>query len=178
MNLITSRDDGVRPLDGDLTDKVLVINHLRLGRPYQLPRFQLFKATGGFGCKPNTLGQAVFGYHLADMESARWNRSDFIGVPSDELITAAMADARPVAAIDLSARVYMVIAKDGSRAVGETPTEAMTRLRRITASALLNAYHAHPESSITDLGHITYPSGASPVEVKLKKRGKVWIDAS
>jgi hypothetical protein len=176
MNLITSTDDGMSRVAGDLTNQVLVISHIKLNRRYQIPRFQLFKATGGFGCKEGSLGSAVFGYHLADSEQARWDRSDFIGIADKDLVTRAMADTTPVQAININDRVFMVIAKDGSQAKGETPTEAMTRLRRITRSALLAAYSAHPESTINELGYMSYPSGAAPTEVKIKKQGVNWID--
>ena len=85
MNLITSGTEGLRSLEGDLKNKRLVLAHNRLNRRYQMPRFQIFHATGGFGCQENSLGSAVFGIHIADGESARWNRNDFIGIADDDL---------------------------------------------------------------------------------------------
>lgn len=178
MQLITAADEGVRPLVGDLKDKVLVLAHTKLNRRYQMPRFQLFKATGGFGCSEGTIGSAVFGMFLADNEDARWDRRDFIGIATEDLIARALADTTPVKAIDLNERDYLVLSKDQHYARGSTPHEAMTRLRRLTRSALAVAYHAHPETVINDFGYLSYPEGAAPVEVKIKRQGARWIDAT
>lgn len=178
MNLITSGDEGLRPLVGDLAKQRLVLSHTRLNRRYQSPRFQIFQATGGFGCQEGSLGSAVYGIHIADGESARWNRNDFIGIASDELVTKALEDLSPVEDIDTSERIYLVVAKDGSSATGDTLQAARLRLKRITKSSVRVAYHAHPESSIDNFGFLTYPAGAVPSEVKIKSRGGIWIDAS
>ena len=178
MNLIVSGDKGLRPLVGDLTKQVLVLSHTKLMRRYQMPRFQIFHATGGFGCQENSLGSAVFGIHIADGESCRWNRNDFIGIATDELVTQAMEDTTPVENIDLRQRTYFLVAKDGTIETGDTIEQARQRLRRITRSAVRVAYHAHPESQLTDFGYISYPKGAEPVEVKIKSRGGIWIDAN
>lgn len=178
MNLITSGDEGLRPLVGDLSQQRLVLAHTRLNRRYQSPRFQIFHATGGFGCQQGSLGSAVYGIHIADGESARWNRNDFIGIASDELVTRALEDLSPVEEIDTSERIYLVVAKDGSSVTGDTLEQARHRLKRITKSSVRVAYHAHPESSIDNFGFLTYPAGAPPSEVKIKSRGGIWIDAN
>ena len=178
MNLITSGDEGLRPLVGDLSKQRLVLAHTRLNRRYQSPRFQIFQATGGFGCQQGSLGSAVYGIHIADGESARWNRNDFIGIATDELVTKALEDLSPVEEIDTSERIYLVVAKDGSSATGDTLQSARLRLKRITKSSVRVAYHAHPDSSIDNFGFLTYPAGAVPSEVKIKSRGGIWIDAN
>lgn len=82
---------GVMPMTGlDLKDKVLVLDVIQLDERYKKPRFQLWHATGGFGCSPNTIGTAVFSYCLADNEVARWERFDFIGIASEELVNSVM----------------------------------------------------------------------------------------
>lgn len=53
---------------------------------YKTPDFQLFYATGGFGCDPKKVGTQVSGYFLKDGEYAHFRRSDFIGVIKDECI--------------------------------------------------------------------------------------------
>lgn len=47
---------------------------------------QLWLATGGFGCDPNSSGRAVFATCLADGEETRWNRSDFTGILKEGLL--------------------------------------------------------------------------------------------
>lgn len=173
MNLITREDRGVSPLVGDLTGKVLVIAHTRLNRRYQSPRFQLFKAYGGFGCKEGTLGSAVFGKYLADEEDDRRDRHEFIGIADDELIKLALADTTPVIELDPKLRQIMLVCKDGHYQFGDTAEQARQRLNHITKAEVIAAFEAHPETTISDMGFMTYPKGCQPVEVKLKK-GKEW----
>lgn len=178
MNLIVSGDEGLRPLVGDLTNQVLVLPHTKLNRRYQLPRFQLVKATGGFGCDPKALGSMVFGQFVADGEDAAYRRSDFIGIADAGLIGRAMGDPTPVKELDVNARTYLLITRNGTYESGDTVDQAMRRLRRLTRSAVQYAYHVHPESRINDFGFISYPDGIPPVEVKIKKQGKEWIVTS
>jgi len=173
MDLIGSNSEGLAPLSGDLKDKVLVIDHTRLGARYQTPRFQLFKARGGFGCADNSLGRAIFGTYLATGEDGRLNRNDFVGIASRALIDAAMADLTPVPDLDLSEREFMLVAKDGCRGRGPTVEVARQRLERQTASPVFAAYRLHPESTVSSTGYISYPDGAPPQEVRIKK-GKEW----
>lgn len=177
MKLITEGDEGLAPLVGDLTGKVLVIRHTRLIARYQTPRFQLFKAYGGFGCKEGSLGRAVFGRYLADDTDARRDRSEFIGIADDKLIMRAMADTTPVLELDHSLRQVMLICKDGHYEFGDTAEQARQRLRRITSAEVVAAFHAHPETRVSDIGFLTYPAGCTPVEVKLQK-GKEWTVTS
>lgn len=177
MNLITADDKGLLPLVGDITGRVIVLKHSRLHRRYQLPRFQLFKATGGFGCEPDKLGTSVFGLFLADEEDASFRRSDFIGVASPDLIAKAMSDTTPVKDIDLDEKVYLLIAKDGSHEVGETLDQARDRLKMVTKSPVKDAYRIHPETIITPFGLMSYPKGAEPTVVRIKK-GVTWTDIS
>ena len=177
MDLITAGSEGLLPLDGDLTGRVIVLKHTALNRRYQSPRFQLFKATGGFGCQAGGLGRAVFVRSLADSEDGRYNRRDFVGIASDALVNQAMADTTPIIDIDLTERIYLVVAKDGTHELGETIDQARKRLKMITGSPVKDVYHIHPESTITDFGLIHFPKGASPTVVKIKK-GTIWTDIS
>lgn len=178
MNLITHETEGLSPLVGDLAGKTLVIRANALNRRYQLPRFQLFKATGGFGCKESSLGSKVFGVFVADNEDGQYRRNDFIGIATDQLIRQAMADARAVEPIDLAQRVYLLVSKDQHYAKGDTVEQAMQRLRRMTRSAVVESFRVHPEAIINELGFMTCPAGTEIAEVKIKKQGGVWIDAS
>lgn len=175
MNLIMSGCEGLRPLADDITGKVVVVAHTRLKRRYQLPRFQLIHATGGFGCKTGNLGSKVFGRFVCDGEDATYNRSDFIGMADEALVSRAMADPTPVGEIDKDQRVYMLIARSGHWETGDTVNQAMKRLRRLTKSAIAHAYHLHPESFINDMGYISYPEGITPQEIQVKKEGNEWI---
>ena len=76
--LLTIRD--VLPLDGDLTGKVLVLNPKVLTPKHRTRENQLWRAEGGFGCKPGLGGSCVIATCLADKEEARWERGDFIGI--------------------------------------------------------------------------------------------------
>lgn len=178
MNLIKRGDEGLMPLVGDLTGHTLVLSHERLNRRYQMPRFQIFKATGGFGCKEGSLGRAVYGIHIADNEDARWNRNDFIGIATQELAARAMEDVRPVPPLNLDERGYFLWADDGSSVMGDTVSEAMQRLRRITSAKVRQAFLTHPESHVNEFGYLVYPQGTEPTEVKIKKKGGSWIDAT
>lgn len=70
----------------NLEGKILVISPSRMKDEYKTPEDQLFMATGGFGCRPNASGRAVYGYFLKDDEHCRWNREAFIGILKDEFI--------------------------------------------------------------------------------------------
>lgn len=178
MKLITSNSEGLRPLDGDLTGECLVLSHLRLHRRYQMPRFQIFKATGGFGCKPGSLGSKVYGVFIADNEDGQWRRSDFIGIATKELIHDALADDTPVPSINPHERHYLLVSNDGHYESGDTVNQAMQRLRRMTRAKVRHAFLCHPESTINEFGFLSYPEGTDLVEVKIKRQGGVWIDAS
>ena len=66
--------------------KVLVLSQDILGESHWDPKNQLWLATGGFGCDPNSSGRAVFATCLGDGEQTRWNRSDFMGVLKESLL--------------------------------------------------------------------------------------------
>lgn len=58
-------------LDTDLTDKVVVIDKRYLKAEFHSVKARLFQARGGFGCQPETIGNAVIGTFLSDGEEAR-----------------------------------------------------------------------------------------------------------
>jgi len=177
MKLITEGDEGLSPLVGDITGKVVVIKHTRLTARYQTTRFQLFKAYGGFGCKEDSLGRAVFGRYLADNQDGRRDRSEFIGIADDGLVRRALEDTTPVLELDRSLRQVLLICKDGTYEFGDTAEQARQRLARITEAEVIAAYIAHPETRVSDIGFLTYPAGCPPVEARLTK-GKEWIATS
>lgn len=58
-------------LNIDITDKVVVIAEQHMAEGYENLANRLFKAEGGFGCDPQTMGNAVVGTYLVDGEKAR-----------------------------------------------------------------------------------------------------------
>lgn len=66
--------------------KVLVLSQDILSERDWSPQNQLWLATWGFGCDPNTSGRAVFSTCLGNGEKTRWNRSDFTGILKEELL--------------------------------------------------------------------------------------------
>ncbi|HML36187.1 MAG TPA: DUF3849 domain-containing protein [Bacillota bacterium] len=66
--------------------KVLVLSQDILSESHWNPKNQLWLATGGFGCNPNSSGRAVLATCLGDDEKTRWNRSDFTGVLKEVLL--------------------------------------------------------------------------------------------
>ena len=70
----------------DYTGKVLVLSPDVLREQYWGQKYQLLYAQSGFGCKPHSSGRAVFATSLANGETARWNRGDFVGVLDDKFL--------------------------------------------------------------------------------------------
>ena len=68
----------------DYTGKVVAIRPDILKDQYKTPDDQLFLATGGFGCHPNSRGRKVYGHFLKDGEETYYQRSELIGAVKDE----------------------------------------------------------------------------------------------
>lgn len=43
-------------------------------------------ACDGFGCRPHAIGRSIRAICLGDGETAKWNRSDFVGILKDEYL--------------------------------------------------------------------------------------------
>ena len=82
--------------DVDLTDKVVVLKENVLQAHYRTIGNRLHRATGGFGCSPNTIGRAVFANCLGDGKDERWDRGDFEGWITDDEANALMVKERVV----------------------------------------------------------------------------------
>ena len=72
--------------EGDYEGRLIVMKPSSLKDRYKTPEFQLFYATGGFGCSPTKIGTQVAGHFLKDDEYAHFRRADFIGVIREECI--------------------------------------------------------------------------------------------
>lgn len=70
----------------DYTGKVVVINPNIFKDEYKTPEDQLFFATGGFGCHPNSRGRKVYGKFLKDDEETHYQRTDILGILKDEYL--------------------------------------------------------------------------------------------
>lgn len=70
----------------DYRGKLLALKPTVLKEDSRTPDNQLFLASGGFGCAPNSRGRKVFGRFLNDGEETHFYRGDFIGAVKDEFI--------------------------------------------------------------------------------------------
>lgn len=70
----------------DYTGKLLVIRADVLKEECRTPENQLFLASGGFGCSPDSSGRKVFGQFLSDGEKTHFYRSDFVGILANQHI--------------------------------------------------------------------------------------------
>lgn len=87
MKYILDEEDIVQGSAGmDYTDKICVIRTDFFKPEYRNAKSQLFKATGGFGCKPENLGTKIFGTFLDDGEEAMVRRHNVLGIATDECI--------------------------------------------------------------------------------------------
>ena|GEM_PF-4904262 len=72
--------------DGETYEGKFVIIAPEFFKPeYRSAKYQLFYATGGFGCDPSKMGNAVFGADC--QESYRQERYNILGVATEEAIT-------------------------------------------------------------------------------------------
>lgn len=166
--IIDSNHPDLLPLPSNYENRTLVLSPNALNKRYRISRYQLVKCTGGFGARPDTLGNKVFGISLADDEDGTWRRGDFIGEASPALIKFAMLDQSEPAPIDTSERCYMVIGM-GYFAKGATLEEAKKNLRKLSGSRKkpVVAYYTHPETYVNDIGFIVSPRGTELTPVKL-----------
>ena len=53
---------------------------------YKSPDYQMFLASGGFGCSPTARGRRVYGQFIKDNEQTSFYRQDFLGVLKNEYL--------------------------------------------------------------------------------------------
>ena len=85
MTKIFTKAD-VRQLENGETyeGKFVIIKPEWFKPEYRSAEYQLFYATGGFGCDPNKMGNAVFGADCTEMY--RQERYNLLGVATEEAI--------------------------------------------------------------------------------------------
>lgn len=64
-------------LNTDITDKLLLVREGAHSAQYRDEKYRVFRAEAGFGCKPYTIGGAVFGTNALDGERSRYDGSNF-----------------------------------------------------------------------------------------------------
>ena len=70
----------------DYTGKVVVIKPTELKDEYKTPKGQLFYAESGNGCRPNSIGTKVYGFHPDNGDKGYYRRYDIIGALRDEYL--------------------------------------------------------------------------------------------
>lgn len=70
----------------DYTDRVVVLDPSILKDECKTPQDQLFYAEHGNGCRPDSIGTKVFGFHMSDGEKGYYRRTEFIGALKEEFI--------------------------------------------------------------------------------------------
>ena len=70
----------------DYTDRIVVLDPSILKDECKTPQDQLFYAESGNGCRPDSLGTKVFGFHVSDGEKGYYRRTDFIGALKEEFV--------------------------------------------------------------------------------------------
>lgn len=72
---------------------------------------------------------------------------------------------------------YLLVCKDGSRAMAPSVELARQRVQRMTKSPVMMSFRVHPDTTITTNGYIKYPDGFPPEDINIRK-GKEWTAVS
>lgn len=172
IKLINVGTPGLEPLEGDLSDKYVVVAPDRLKERLRFARNQIMLAKGGFGCSPTSLGSKVFGVDLNGDEDV-WRRNDLIGIASAELVERAKLDKSEAKPLDKTLRCYMAIGP-GYFGKGETIAAALRNLGKAMGrrsaprfpSKKVSVYYVHPEAYINDFCQLVSPADVPIKEVK------------
>lgn len=169
--IITHQTEGLLPLPDKFVGRIVALRASALGKRYQLARFQLWRASGGFGCESGKIGTKVYAECLADGEEGQWRRGDFIGEASVELIKVALADDTPVPQFDPTDTCLLGIGH-GGWVFGDDEQAVRYKIKRNGLKKLIALYRVHRESQVTEFGSILSPKGAAaPVLVLVSQKG-------
>lgn len=161
ISLIVPGTPGLLPLVDfkNVSGMNLVLRAENLKARMRFAKNQILLNVGGNGCHVEKMGRGVFGKHL-DGEEAKWDRSAFIGVASDELVERARLDPSTELPIDLALRDYMAIVPN-EYAHGATIKEALKRVGKRALGKGVVVYKCHPEARVNDMGYLEYPKGTT-----------------
>lgn len=155
------------PLPDDMRGCICAIRASGLGKRYQMKKFQLVAVAGGFGAERGNIGSKVFGEHIVDGEHAQFRRNDFIGVPTEAQIAAAMAEEGGPLPIDPDDMTYLVIGK-GLAFAKDVALDQAKKLCKKYGDPLL-AYRCHVETHLTDFGSLEWPKDVAAPELVWQK---------
>jgi hypothetical protein len=148
-------------LEGDLTNQILVLRPDMLGKRWQLSKFQLVRALGGFGCSPTAIGSSVYTVSLVGEERCNYRRGDFLGIASQEQIDVALAEKGGELPLDPTDMCFLAI---GKGYWGRAETLALAK-KNCQGKAMI-AFHCHIETQVNEMGYLTWPFGCpEPIEV-------------
>lgn len=166
--MLTLATPGVKSIDRErLEGKVLVLSSKALGARYQAPQFQLFKATGGFGCNPGALGRAVMGTFLSDGEHSRFDRFDFIGWVEQDTADKIMQVKAEPAPFDPTQMGYLLATGEGTWVTAPTLAEALKKCgKKGFNPKTMGLWRCHVESWINELGGVHFPEGTEWMKIE------------
>ena len=84
LGLLTSKHCLSQPEHQNYEGQVIVVNPSYFAEDYLKAENQLWLATGGFGCDPSKMGNAIYATCIADGEKARWERYQVLGVIDEQ----------------------------------------------------------------------------------------------
>lgn len=82
MVILFNETTDIKERKVDITNKLVILSPESLDIQYRNAKYQLFFAEHGFGCNPNSRGNAVYGIWCADGEE----RYNILGTATDEAI--------------------------------------------------------------------------------------------
>lgn len=158
----------------DFTGKTLVVS-----KQFFRPKYQVgdrrFICTGGFGAKPNTLGNKVFGIFVGDGEEAYIMRGDVEGIAVNQVVRADIkAEQERVAKLPRTEapsepNFYLALSGYGWTK-GETVLLAVKALGKKVKD--YDVYYCEPGTFANDMGGVSWDKGtAKPRLVESVRKG-------
>jgi len=70
--------DEIGDLPADIKGRKVILDPVAVRPEFRTKANLVWEARGGFGCRADSYGHAIFADCLGDGESARWSKGDFI----------------------------------------------------------------------------------------------------